>query len=87
MRAGEARGRAAIARSRPWLAGKRVFFFPDSQLELPLARFLARECGATLLEVGTPYLDRQMTEAELALLPVIPWQGFETLGGAREIKG
>jgi len=69
VRAGEARGRAAIARSRPWLAGKRVFFFPDSQLELPLARFLARECGATLLEVGTPYLDRQRTEAELALLP------------------
>ncbi len=69
VRAAEARGRAAVSRYRPMLADKRVFFFPDSQLEVPLARFLARECGATLLEVGTPYLDRQMTQGELALLP------------------
>jgi light-independent protochlorophyllide reductase subunit N len=69
VRPAEERGRASVARYQPWLAGKRIFFFPDSQLELPLARFLARECGATLLEVGTPYLDRQMTEAELPLLP------------------
>ncbi len=46
-----------------------MFFFPDSQLEIPLARFLARECGVTLLEVGTPYLDRLLVESELALLP------------------
>jgi light-independent protochlorophyllide reductase subunit N len=36
---------AALARHRQQLAGKRIFFFPDSQLEMPLARFLARELG------------------------------------------
>jgi light-independent protochlorophyllide reductase subunit N len=38
------------------LRGKSVFFMPDSQLELPLARFLTRECGMTAVEIGTPYL-------------------------------
>ena len=42
---------------------------PDSQLEIPRARFLARECGMELVEVGVPYLDRQLMAAELALLP------------------
>jgi light-independent protochlorophyllide reductase subunit N len=46
-----------------------VFFFPDSQLEIPLARFLARELGMRLTEVGTPYLHRQHLEVELELLP------------------
>jgi light-independent protochlorophyllide reductase subunit N len=66
-----ARGRAenALARCRSRLAGKRVFFFPDSQLEPPLARFLAREMGVELVEVGTPYLHRQHLALELALLP------------------
>ena len=66
-----ARTRAAMAlqRYRGVLEGKRIFFFPDSQLELPLARFLSRECGMSLVEVGTPYLDRLLTETELALLP------------------
>jgi light-independent protochlorophyllide reductase subunit N len=41
---------------RKTLRGKSVFFFPDSQLEIPLARFLTRECGMTAVEVGTPYL-------------------------------
>jgi light-independent protochlorophyllide reductase subunit N len=63
------RARTALARYRAELTGRRLFFFPDSQLEIPLARFLARECGVELLEVGTPYLDRQLMEAELALLP------------------
>ncbi|MFY7950675.1 MAG: ferredoxin:protochlorophyllide reductase (ATP-dependent) subunit N [Gemmatimonas sp.] len=63
------RARAALARYRPWLDGKRLFFFPDSQLEIPLARFLYEECGAQLVEVGTPYLDRLMVEAELGRLP------------------
>jgi light-independent protochlorophyllide reductase subunit N len=63
------RARTALARYRPQLEGKRIFFFPDSQLEIPLARFLARECGMELLEVGTPYLDRQLVAAELPLLP------------------
>ena len=59
----------ALGRYRAALAGKRVFFFPDSQLEVPIARFLARELGVTLVEVGSPYLHRQHLAAELALLP------------------
>ena len=68
----EARARAevALARSRPLLAGKRVFFFPDSQLEIPLARFLAQEMGMIPTEVGTPYLNRQLAAEDLALLPI-----------------
>jgi light-independent protochlorophyllide reductase subunit N len=63
------RGRRALAPLRETLAGKRLFLLPDSQLEIPLARFLARECGMELVEVGTPYLDRQLMAEELALLP------------------
>jgi light-independent protochlorophyllide reductase subunit N len=63
------RARHALGAIRGELAGRRVFFFPDSQLELPLARFLAREMGMILVEVGTPYLHRQHLAEELALLP------------------
>ena len=59
----------ALAGHRHVLAGKRVFFFPDSQLEIPLARFLARELSVELVEVGTPYLHRQHLAEELAMLP------------------
>ena len=59
----------ALGRARAQLAGKRVFFFPDSQLEIPLARFLSRELGCELVEVGTPYLHRQHLAEELDLLP------------------
>ncbi len=64
-----ARAAAALARAKLHLDGKSIFFFPDSQLEIPLARFLARELGMRLLEVGTPYLHRQHMAQELALLP------------------
>lgn len=63
------RAQRGLARYRERLAGKRVFFFPDSQLEIPLARFLARELGMVPLEIGTPYLHRQHLAQELALLP------------------
>ena len=63
------RAGAAVARQRTQLAGKSIFFFPDSQLEIPLARFLSRELGMVLVEVGTPYLHRQHMAEELALLP------------------
>jgi len=63
------RARLSLARYRGELEGKRVFFFPDSQLEVPLARFLARELGVQLVEVGTPYLHRLHLSEELALLP------------------
>ena len=66
---GRERARAALARQRTQLAGKRIFFFPDSQLEIPIARFLARELGMQLTEVGSPYLHRQHLAEELALLP------------------
>ncbi|HET7229885.1 MAG TPA: ferredoxin:protochlorophyllide reductase (ATP-dependent) subunit N [Longimicrobium sp.] len=65
----EARARRSVERYRRTLEGKRVFFFPDSQLEPPLARFLSRELGMEAVEVGTPYLHRAHMAAELALLP------------------
>ena len=67
--AASGRARVALDRQRELLAGKRVMFFPDSQLEIPLARFLAAELGVTLLEVGTPYLHRDILREELMLLP------------------
>jgi len=66
---GRERARKALARYREELRGKRVFFFPDSQLEIPLARFLSRELAMKLVEVGTPYLNRQLLAQELDLLP------------------
>lgn len=63
------RASAALKRQRVQLEGKRIFFFPDSQLEIPLARFLSRELGMQLVEVGTPYLHRQHLFEELAMLP------------------
>ncbi len=63
------RAEAALARHRERLGGRRVSFFPDSQLEIPLARFLYRECDMEPIEVGVPYLDRELVEAELPLLP------------------
>jgi light-independent protochlorophyllide reductase subunit N len=66
---GRARAARAIAHSLDMMAGKRVFLFPDSQLEIPLARFLSRELGAELVEVGTPYLHRDHMADELAMLP------------------
>ncbi len=63
------RAKRTLAHYRERLAGKSIFFFPDSQLEIPLARFLSRELGMVLTEVGTPYLNRQLLESELDLLP------------------
>jgi light-independent protochlorophyllide reductase subunit N len=63
------RARRAVARHRDTLDGKSIFFFPDSQLEIPLARFLARELGMRPIEIGTPYLHRGILSADIALLP------------------
>jgi light-independent protochlorophyllide reductase subunit N len=65
----EQRARQAVARTGALLAGKRIFFFPDSQLEIPLARFAARELAMVPVEVGTPYLHREHMARELDLLP------------------
>jgi light-independent protochlorophyllide reductase subunit N len=67
-----ARAAKAVAAHRATLDGKSVFFFPDSQLEIPLARFLARECGMIPLEVGTPYLHDALVGPDLDLLPEGP---------------
>ena len=66
---GRRRAERSLERYREGLVGKRVFFFPDSQLEPPIARFLARELGMRPVEVGTPFLHREHLAAELALLP------------------
>lgn len=67
-----ARARRAIAAAAETLAGKSVFFFPDSQLEIPLARFLTAECGMRAVEVGTPFLHQAIHGPDLALLPAGP---------------
>lgn len=63
------RAEAALAARKPSLEGRKVFFFPDSQLEAPLARFLSRELGMIPVEVGAPYLHRRHVAQDLALLP------------------
>ena len=64
------RATIALERYRQALTGRKAFLFPDSQLEIPLARFLSRECGMELVEVGTPYIDRLLMDSEINLLPV-----------------
>jgi light-independent protochlorophyllide reductase subunit N len=64
-----ARAAKAIEHSRARLEGKRISFLPDSQLEIPLARFLSNELGMVPVEVGTPYLHRRHMAGELAMLP------------------
>ncbi|MBD2177275.1 ferredoxin:protochlorophyllide reductase (ATP-dependent) subunit N [Pseudanabaena sp. FACHB-1998] len=63
------RAKIALERYRQVLSGRKAFLFPDSQLEIPLARFLSRECGMELVEVGTPYIDRLLMDSEINLLP------------------
>ncbi len=69
VEAPERRATVARDRYRAQLEGKRVFFFPDSQLEIPLARFLCRELGMEAVEVGTPYLHQGHLGPELDALP------------------
>lgn len=66
------RARHAVAKEAEALTGRTVFFFPDSQLEIPLARFLTTECGMTALEIGSPYLDRRLMAPDLAEIPQGP---------------
>lgn len=66
-----ARRRAAhaLAQHREALDGKRIFFFPDSQLEVPLARVLHHELGMEPIEVGSPFLHKAHLSEELIQLP------------------
>ncbi len=63
------RARKALQPHKEQLSGKKVFLLPESQLELPIARFLQRECGMELIEVGTPYFNKEMMQPEVDLLP------------------
>jgi light-independent protochlorophyllide reductase subunit N len=63
-----ARAARAVAQAAEGLRDHSVFFFPDSQLEIPLARFLTRECGMRAIEVGAPYIHRAVVGPELDLL-------------------
>lgn len=63
------RATSALTRYRDALKGRSVFFFPDSQLEIPLARFLSSELGMRPIEVGVPYLHQDIMAPELAMLP------------------
>jgi light-independent protochlorophyllide reductase subunit N len=49
------------------LKDKKIFFFGDNMLELPLARFLLRS-GAVITETGTPYVHSAFHSKELAIL-------------------
>ncbi len=63
-----ARARKAVAQAAEHLNGKSIFFFPDSQLEIPLARFLTRECGMEAIEVGAPYIHKGLVGADMDML-------------------
>jgi light-independent protochlorophyllide reductase subunit N len=68
------RAEAALVKYRSELSGKSFTMLPDSQLEIPLARFLSRECGMTPKEVGTPYFDARVMAEEVPLLPAgVDW--------------
>lgn len=74
LQAPRARATRALSGLRDELAGRRFAMLPDSQLEIPLARFLALECGMTPVEVGTPYFDATVMQAEIPLLPAgVSW--------------
>jgi light-independent protochlorophyllide reductase subunit N len=62
------RAKRAVSVHRSKLEGKRIHFLPDSQLEIPMARFLSEECGLGINEVGTPFHDQLVMRAELARL-------------------
>ena len=63
------RARQALESHKKILQGKNLFLLPESQLEISLARFLHNECEMNLIEVGTPYLNKELMEEELNLLP------------------
>jgi light-independent protochlorophyllide reductase subunit N len=64
-----ARAKRALERHRETLTDRSIFFFPDSQLEPSLARFVSLELGMKPIEVATPYLNKDLVGAELLALP------------------
>jgi light-independent protochlorophyllide reductase subunit N len=63
------RAKRAVSVHRSKLEGKRIHLLPDSQLEIPVARFLSEECGLGINEIGTPFHDQLVMRGELARLP------------------
>ncbi|MEL7466286.1 MAG: ferredoxin:protochlorophyllide reductase (ATP-dependent) subunit N [Pseudomonadota bacterium] len=63
-----ARARKAVAAHSETLGGKRVFFMPDSQLEVPIARFLTRELGMEAVEIGSPFIHLGLVGPDLDLI-------------------
>ena len=63
------RAKRAVSLHRSKLEGKRIHFLPDSQLEIPMARFLSEECGLSVNEIGTPFHDQLVMLGELGRLP------------------
>ena len=61
----QTRGVGASLKAR----GKTDSLLPDSQLEIPMARFLSEECGLSVNEIGTPFHDQLVMRGELARLP------------------
>ncbi|MEO1133258.1 MAG: ferredoxin:protochlorophyllide reductase (ATP-dependent) subunit N [Cyanobacteria bacterium J06639_1] len=49
------------------IKGKSIFFMGDNLLEVSMARFLIR-CGATVQEIGIPYMDKRFQKSELEML-------------------
>ncbi len=69
MRAPYERAQRSLEGCKRELEHRRIAFLPDSQLEIPLARFLARECGMIPTEVSTPFYDAMTMAEETPLLP------------------
>jgi light-independent protochlorophyllide reductase subunit N len=67
-----ARATRAIAQASENLRGRSVFFFPDSHLEIPLARFLITECGMDAIEIGAPFIHKQLVGPDLDMIPAGP---------------
>lgn len=84
-----ARGRRGLAKHADILRDKSIAFLADSQLEIPLARFLHRECGMSLMDVGVPFLDRQMQSEEMAALPTDSqiWEGQDVDRQLDRVRG
>jgi light-independent protochlorophyllide reductase subunit N len=58
-----------VKRREPVVSRKTIFFFPDSQLEPALARFVSRELSMQPIEVGSPYLHFRHTAGDIERLP------------------
>ena len=66
------RAKKSVEAAAKNLKNKTIFFFPDSQLEIPLARFLVRECQMKAIEIGSPYIHKKIVGPDLELIPEGP---------------